>query len=131
MPVEGMNGNGSMYGVVDNMHVMAGVLEELLQYLPKDFVWPSIVGFSPFSAYLEWGHRENTEGREKGNVWLTVNSGGCVRMNYDLRPGWPECGAEEFNAAVCAEWLKELTKNWEWEAGHEGSTTHTQIKRSY
>ena len=55
MTIEGKEGLGSMYGVVDSMRNMTRAMEELLEFLPQDYVWPTNVNVSPFSVYAEWG----------------------------------------------------------------------------
>ncbi len=124
MGIENSQGHGSMFGVVDSLNNLASAMTELLQFLPEDFVWPTILNASPFSAYAEWG-RDSTTENLRGVVWLSVSSEG-VKMNADFRPNWPECGASDFDAKIAAEWLLELTKDWEWEAtnsnGHISSS---------
>ena len=109
-----------MYGVVDNLRNLSKAMDELLPFLPEDFVWPTIVGFSPFQTYLEWGVRDDAQESERGSVWITVGADG-IKMNADFRPDWPECGATKFDAELASQWLKELTKNWQWGSEPERS----------
>ena len=114
MVIESTNSNGSMFGVVDSLNKLAGAMTELLRFLPEDFVWPTIQHVSPFSACAEWGRDDTTEDMDK-SVWLIASPEGVV-MNASFRPNWPECGASDFDAKIAAEWLLELTKDWEWNA---------------
>lgn len=107
------NDRGSMFGIVASMGNMTQAFEELLRFLPKDFVWPTILNVTPFSVYAEWGRDDTTESMEKA-VWIIADSS-SVRMNADFRPGWPECGASDFDARIAAGWLQELTQYWEWQ----------------
>ena len=128
MPIENANGHGSMYGVVDSMHNMTDAMEALLLHLPADFVWPTIFNVSPFSAYAEWGRDDSTSGSTERAVWLVASPEGVV-MNANFRPGWPDCGAADFDAQTAAEWLQQLTNNWEWEASREGGRTSSSMRR--
>ena len=117
-------GQGSMFGVVSSMRNMIQAFEELLRFLPDNFIWPTILEVSPFSAYAEWGRRDTTEERMVKSVWMVADPSG-VRMNANFRPGWPECGAADFDARTAAGWLQELTKNWEWSASQsDGRSTY-------
>ena len=127
MGIENSHGNGSMFGVVDSMRNMASAMEELLPFLPENFVWPTILTASPFSVYAEWG-RDDTEERGKESVWIVATPDG-VRMNANFRPDWPDCGASEFDAHVAAEWLQDLTKNWKWDASHYDGRTQSSLSR--
>ena len=122
--------HGSMFGVTASMRNMTEAFEELLQFLPKEFVWPTIMDVSTFSAYAEWG-RDSTEDvnppvglhdlehvtihGEWRAVWLVAYPD-RVKMNANFRPGWPECEVPDFDARTAAGWLLELTANWEWSA---------------
>ena len=112
MGAESLQGRGSMFGVVDSQRQMVQAMEELLMFLPDDFVWPTQWHISPFSAYVELGRDNSTEEMTQ-SVWFTASPEG-VKMNANFRPNWPECGASDFDAKVASEWLLELTKNWEW-----------------
>ena len=128
MTIENSDGNGSMFGVVDSLNNLASAMTELLKFLPQDFVWPTIQDVSPFSAYAEWGRDDTTEDMDK-SVWLIASPEGVV-MNADFRPNWPECGASEFDAKIAAEWLLELTKDWEWEATRgQGGNISSSLRR--
>ena len=122
MTIENSPSLGSMFGCVDSLHNLSTALQEILGYLPDDFVWPTILNTAPFSAYAEWGRFDTTEPMDK-SVWITANPEG-VKMNANFRPGWPECGVSEFDAKIAAEWLVELTRNWKWDAsrGSDGIT---------
>ena len=37
--IENVDGRGSMYGVVDSMRQLTRAFEELLKFLPADFMW--------------------------------------------------------------------------------------------
>ena len=132
MTIEGKESLGSMYGVVDSMRNMTQAMEELLEFLPQDYVWPTHVNVSPFSVYAEWG-RDSSKDQMGESVWLVANSEGVV-MNANFRPDWPECGASGFEAQTAAEWLQELTENWEWSAeksnGRSGSTLARRSRNS-
>ena len=119
MGIEGSPGHGSMYGVVDSFRNAANALSELLRHLPADFVWPTNVTVDPSSVYLEWG-RDNSEQPMGAAVWLMASPEGVV-MNSTLQPGWP-CAALDFNAQLAADWLKELTKDWQWGVDGNGSS---------
>ena len=114
--IEDSDDHGSMYGVVDSLDHLTRALEQLLRRLPKEFMWPTIVEASPFSAYAEWGRDSTTEalGEDEPAVWLVASPFG-VRMNASFRPGWPDGEAPDFNAEIAAEWLKTLTKYWKWQ----------------
>ena len=129
MSIENTNGYGSMYGVVDSMRNMADAMEQLLRFLPEDFVWPTIFEVSPFSVYAEWGRDDTTSGSVERAVWLVASPEGVV-INANFRPDWPGCGAADFDAAMAAEWLQQLTITWEWEASREGDRTSSSLKRS-
>ena len=126
MGIENTQGYGSMFGVVDSLRNMTQAMEELLKFLPEDFVWPTHVDISPFSAYVEWG-RDNSYESGGESMWMVADPNG-VNMNANFRLGWPECGAANFDAEIAAGWLKELTKNWEWDA-HRGATTGSMLRR--
>ena len=123
MSIESRGGYGSIYGVVDSMRNMTCAMEQLLRFLPENFVWPTIATVSPFSVYWEWGQRDDTTegGKRKGSVWIVASPEGVV-MNADFRPDWPDCGASDFDAETAAGWLRELTKNWEWDASRSGTS---------
>ncbi len=105
-------GHGSMFGVTGSMRNMTEAFEGLLQFLPKDFVWPTMVDVSTFSVYAEWGRNsadvdaavevhdllehDTIQGVQRA-VWLVAYPDG-VKMNANFRPGWPECGASDFDA---------------------------------
>ncbi len=130
MSIEGTNDHGSMYGVVDSLRSMTDAMEQLLQYLPEDFVWPQLVSVSPYSVNFDWGHRDSfEEPLGKPAVWIIAAPEGVV-MNANFRPGWPECGASAFDAEIAAGWLLELTKGWEWGASREGGHTSSSLRRS-
>ena len=131
MSIENNSGYGSMYGVVDSMRNMTSAMEQLLQFLPENFVWPTIATVSPFSVYLEWGHRDETTagGERRGCVWIVAGPDGVV-MNADFRPDWPDCGASGFDAETAAGWLRELTQNWEWDASRSGTGTSSSLRRA-
>ena len=131
MGIEGSQGNGSMFGVVDSLRNMTSAMEETLRYLPGNFVWPTIVTVSSFSVLLEWGQRDNTTEHSTETVWIIASPEG-VKMNANFRPDWPECGASDFDAKIAAEWLLGLTKNWEWssERGSDGITSSTLRRTS-
>ena len=120
-------GYGSMFGVAGSMRNMADTFEALLRFLPKNFVWPTIVDVSPFSVYAEWGRQKTTDRMER-SVWFIADPNG-VKMNANFRPGWPECGASDFDAQTAARWLQELTANWEWSATQNGSITSSSLQR--
>ena len=127
MSIENSPKHGSMFGVVDSMRNMTQAMEELLQHLPENFVWPTTVTVSPFSVYVEWG-RENTEEEMNESVWLVADSNG-VKANANFRPNWPECGAMTFDAQSVAEWLQTLTVNWEWDASQLDGITSSSLSR--
>ena len=51
MGIEGSQGNGSMFGVVDSLRNMTSAMEEILRYLPEDFVWPTVVTVFRFQFF--------------------------------------------------------------------------------
>lgn len=131
MNIEGVDGRGSMYGVVDGLRNMTAALESLLEFLPENFVWPTICQASPFSVYAEWGRDDTTQRDEEGygSVWLIANPEG-VMMNADFRPGWPGCGASPFDAKEAAAWLLELTQNWQWDASRSGGKMGSSLQKA-
>ncbi len=128
MAIENSEGYGSMFGVVDGMRYMTNAMEELLRFLPKDFVWPTIMEVSPFSVYAEWG-RDDTQEKTGEAMWIVARPEGVV-MNANFRPDWPACGASEFDAQTAARWLQELTKNWTWDASRSNGRTESSLSRS-
>ena len=124
MGIEGSENHGSMFGVVDSINNLARALEKLLQFLPSEFVWPTIISASPYSATAEWG-RDNASEEMTEAVWLHANPDG-VKMNANFRQGWPDVDPSDFDAQIAAGWLSQLTKNWKWDAqqsnGHISST---------
>lgn len=128
--IENVDGRGSMYGVVDSMRQLTRTFEELLKFLPTDFVWPTLIGVGPFSSYVEWGRDDATEARSEPAVWLTANADG-VHMNADFREGWPNVEVLEFDAQIAAEWLQALTRNWKWGANRFSSTVSSHLQRSH
>ena len=94
MGIENEPGHGSMFGVVDSMQNMTQAMAELLQFLPKNFVWPTNVNVSTFMVITEWG-RSNFRESIKESVWLVATPDG-VRMNANFRPNWPHDHAPEF-----------------------------------
>ena len=126
MGIEGSPGHGSMYGVVDSVRNAADALSELLQHLPADSMWPTNVSVSPYSVYMEWG-RDNSEQPMAVAVWLVASPEGVV-MNSTLQSGWP-CDALDFNAQLAADWLKELTQAWRWDADPSGGHCSTVLQR--
>ena len=127
MGIENSTDHGSMFGVVDSMQNMTRAMEELLQFLPRDFVWPTNVSVSTFMVYAEWG-RDDSRERATESVWLVATPEG-VRMNADFRPDWPNCEVLEFDAATAAGWLQELTKNWEWDASQSDGRSGSSLSR--
>ena len=79
MPTEKESSSGSIYGVVDSMRNMTSAMEQLLRFLPENFVWPTLTTVSPFSVLWEWGHRDKylDKWSNKGTVWLVAGPGGC------------------------------------------------------
>ena len=127
MAIENSQGHGSMFGVVDSLRNMTNAMEQLLQFLPEDFVWPTILDVSPYSVYAEWG-RDNTEEGTGESMWIVARPEGVV-MNANFRPDWPACGASDFDAQTAAGWLKELTKNWTWDASRSNGRTQSSLSR--
>ena len=127
MGIEHSHGNGSMFGVVDSIRNMADAMEELLRFLPENFVWPTVIDASPFSVIAEWG-RDNFTDAMKESMWI-IATPESVHMNANFRPDWPDCGASEFDAQMAAGWLRELTKNWTWDASRSGGRTHSSLTR--
>ena len=123
MPTESESSYGSIYGVVDSMRNMTSAMEQLLRFLPENFVWPTLTTVSPFSVHWEWGHRDQylDKWSNKGTVWMIASPEGVV-MNADFRPDWPDCGVSKFDAETAAGWLRELTQSWEWDASRGGSS---------
>ena len=134
---------GSMFGVTASMRNMTEAFEGLLQFLPKDFVWPTMVNVSTFSVYAEWGRlsanvdaavedhdllEHNTIQGVQRAVWL-VAFPDVVNMNANFRPGWPRCEVPDFDARTAAGWLRELTANWEWSATQTNGTIRTTLHR--
>ena len=126
---ENVDGRGSMYGVVDTMRQLTRALEDLLNFLPADFVWPTQFSLKPLSTYVEWGRDDPTAPSEPA-VWLTANAE-AVQRNANFRPGWPHVAVLEFDAQTAAEWLQSLTRNWVWEASHSGSTISSSLRRGH
>lgn len=120
-------GRGSMFGVVSSMRNMTQAFEGLLQFLPENFVWPTILDVSPFSVYAEWGRNDATEGMGRA-VWMVADASG-VTMNANFRHGWPECGASVFDAQTVAGWLQELTQSWEWSAWQSDGRSESSLSR--
>lgn len=127
MVIENSPSLGSMYGCVDSLHNLSSALQEILGYLPDDFVWPTILDAKPFGAYAEWGRHDTQEEMER-SVWITATPEG-VKMNANFRPDWPDCGASDFDAQIAAEWLQELTKNWSWNATRSGGHVSSSISQ--
>ena len=127
--IENVDGRGSMYGVVDIMRQLTRALEDLLEYLPTDFVWPTIVDAQPFSGYMEWGRDDSTQPSEHA-VWITASPEG-VHMNASFPPGWPEVEVLDFDAETAAGWLKDLTRNWIWDARHSGGVNSSSLQRGH
>ena len=121
MNLEGSPGHGSMFGVVDSMSNLAKAMEDLLRFLPADFVWPTIVKVSPFSIYIEWSARDDTTEYTREAVWIIANPDD-ITMNDRFGSGQPTRETFEFDPQLAAEWLKQLTKNWKWtaEQGEDG-----------
>ena len=128
MTIENSPSLGSMFGCVDSLHNLSSALQEILGYLPDNFVWPTILETAPFSAYAEWGLRDSTTETARGAVWIHATPEG-VKMNADFRPNWPQCGASDFGAKEAAEWLLELTKNWTWDATRSDGRTSSSLSR--
>ena len=127
MNIESSDGRGSTFGIVDSLLYMTKAMEELLVFLPADFVWPTVFQASPFSVYVEWG-REDTQQKMGESVWLIASPEGVV-MNTNFRPGWPDCGASEFDAQEAGTWLQELTKNWKWDASRSESRISSSLQK--
>ena len=102
---------------------------ELLRFLPEAFVWPTLTSVSPSSVIWEWGHRDSFEEPLGTNAVWFVAYPERVIMNANFLPDWPDCGAAEFDASTAAEWLKELTKGWEWGADHDGAHSSSWLRR--
>ncbi len=125
MGMENAPGHGSMFGVVDSMQNMTRAMAELLQFLPKNFVWPTRMDVSPFIVITEWG-RSNLRMGIRESVWLMARPDG-VRMQANFRPDLPDESEAEFDAATAAGWLQELTKNWKWDARRRNGMTSSSI----
>ena len=99
---------------LNHSRTFTAVVEQLSQHLPSNFVWPTTLQIDSQSAYMEWGRLStDTEDKWEESVWIVIRDR-AVHMNANFRPDWPECGAAEFDAQLAAEWLLELTKNWNW-----------------
>ena len=142
-------GAGSMFGVVESMRNMTEALEELTEFLPEEFVWPTAWDVLPFSVCAEWGRstmdsdadvddtqiQDNItladgtplEGVQRA-VWLHADERG-VKMNATFRPGWPQCGASDFDARTAAHWLEELTRGWKWKVARYNGITSSSLAR--
>ncbi len=104
-------------------------LGELDPHLPDDFPPPTIWKLDTFSAYAEWGSRRDTSDPMQDAVWIIGSPEGVV-MNANFREGWPEGGGSEFDAVVASEWLRDLTRDWEWSFERDGSTSRGRLRRS-
>lgn len=127
--IENVGGRGSMYGAVDTLRHMTKAMEELLEHLPADFVWPTMFDVSAHSGYIEWGRDDSTAAQEPA-VWMVASPEG-VHMNASFRPNWPDVEALDFNAAIAAGWLKDLTRNWIWGANRDGGITSAHVQRNH
>ena len=125
--VENVDMHGSMYGLVDSMRHLTKAFEELLEFLPTDFVWPTQISVGPFSIYVEWGRDESTKPMGKA-VWLVADANG-VKANASLHPDWLDAKDLDFDAGEVTAWLIYLTQNWDWGATKTGGTISSQLTK--
>ena len=130
MAIEGQGFNGSMYGAVDSL-VMAGrAMEELLAFLPADFMWPTNIDVSPGIVTIEWSHEPlRGEGRITfgDGVWLKATTV-AVTMHAMFHQEYPHLLGvdEEFKAETMAALLLRLTKDWEWTLMEDGTPMYSR-----
>ena len=125
--IENVGMHGSMYGLVDSMRHLTKAFEELLDFLPPDFVWPTQMGIGPYSIYVEWGRDDPTKSMGRA-VWLVADASG-VKANASLHPDSFTAKDLDFVAGDVAAWLIDLTQDWDWGATKTGGIVSSHLSK--
>ena len=108
-----------MYGAVASLRNAVEAMEELVEFLPDDFIWPTDTDIFPNSVTIGWNQipLERDGGTILGDgVQLRATPTG-VTMHAIFRHEDLDVTSiiEDFKAEVMAELLLKLTKDWSWE----------------
>lgn len=111
MGTEGKGGKGSMYGAADSLRNLSEAVDELLEYLPENFLWPSELQAGPKKAGALWRH--GSIGGNPDAVWI-IAIPSSVSMDTNMLPEEQQ-GLRPFKARLCAEWLLKAAEKWQWD----------------
>ena len=121
--------HGPIYGVVDSLRNATAAMEELAEFLPADFMWPTGIHASPGKVTIEWAQaplKEPDRITLGDSVWLDATPTD-VTMHAIFHQVHPYVTGvnEEFKAEAMAALLTVLTRDWSWKVMEDGTAMYS------
>ena len=118
------DGHDPMYGVPNSMRKATEAMEELAQFLPDDFMWPTGIHAAPGRVTVEWSQAPlRSSGRTTFGNSVQMDAtpvGVTMRAFFRQKHPYVMTVDEDFRPAAMAELLRMLTRDWSWSVAEDG-----------